>query len=75
MNETKQYLVAGILVEAVKSEGGGFYELTVVKTGQNQRYLADVFEAVAKEVKPNACYVCGESNCELKGNLLHKNYG
>lgn len=50
MNETKQYLVAGILVEAVKSEGGGFYELTVVKTGQKQRYLAGVFEMIAKPV-------------------------
>jgi hypothetical protein len=50
MQETKQYLVAGILVEAVKSEGGGFYELTVVATGQKQRYLAGVFEMVAKEV-------------------------
>jgi hypothetical protein len=43
-------LVAGILVEAVKSEGGGFYELTVLATGQKQRYLADVFEMVAKPV-------------------------
>ena len=50
MNETKKYLVAGILVEAVRSEGGGFYELTVVATGQKQRYLADVFEMVAKPV-------------------------
>lgn len=50
MQETKLYLVAGILVEAAKSEGGGFYELTVVKTGQKQRYLADVFEMVAKQV-------------------------
>jgi hypothetical protein len=50
MQETKQYLVAGVLVEAVKSEGGGFYELTVVATGQKQRYLADVFEMVAKPV-------------------------
>lgn len=46
-----KYLVAGILVEAVKSEGGGFYELTVVATGDKQRYLADVFESVAKEIK------------------------
>jgi hypothetical protein len=48
--KTKLFLVAGILVEAVKSEGGGFYELTVVATGQKQRYLADVFEMVAKPV-------------------------
>jgi hypothetical protein len=51
MNQPKQYLVAGILVEAVKSVGGGFYELTVLATGQKQRYLAEVFEAVAKPVK------------------------
>lgn len=50
MNPSKQYFVAGILVEAVKSEGGGFYELTVVKTGNKQRYLAEVFEMVAKPV-------------------------
>jgi hypothetical protein len=51
VNPIKKYLVAGILVEAVKSEGGGFYELTVVATGQKQRYLAEVFESVAKPVK------------------------
>jgi hypothetical protein len=50
VNETKRYLIGGILVEAVKSEGGGFYELTVVATGDKQRYLADVFENVAKAV-------------------------
>lgn len=50
MKETKLYLVAGVLVEAAQSEGGGFYELTVVKTGQKQRYLSDVFEMVAKPV-------------------------
>ena len=48
---TKLYTVGGILVEATKSGGGGFYELTVVKTGQKQRYLADVFEVVAKPVE------------------------
>ena len=41
------FLVAGILVEAVRSEGGGFYELTVLMTGDKQRYLAEVFEMVA----------------------------
>jgi hypothetical protein len=50
-NSKHLFLVAGILVEAVKSEGGGFYELTVVATGQKQRYLADVFEMVAKPIK------------------------
>jgi hypothetical protein len=47
-NPAKKYLVGGVLVEAVKSEGGGFYELTVIETGDKQRYLADVFESVAK---------------------------
>jgi hypothetical protein len=42
-----RYLVGGIEVEAVKSVGGGFYELTVVKTGEKQRYIAEVFENVA----------------------------
>ena len=51
MKETKTYLVAGILVEAAKSEGGGFYEITVLATGQKYQYLADVFESVAKPVK------------------------
>jgi len=51
MQPSKQYTVAGIVVEAVKSEGGGFYDVTVVKTGDKQRYLADVFEMVAKPLK------------------------
>lgn len=49
-NPAKKYLVGGVLVEAVKSEGGGFYELTVVETGDKQRYLAEVFEEVALPV-------------------------
>ena len=48
MELAKKYLVAGVLVEAVLSEGGGFYDLTVMQTGDKQRYLADVFESVAK---------------------------
>lgn len=44
-----KYTVAGELVEAVKSEGNGFYEVTVVKTGEKLRCLAQAFEAVAKE--------------------------
>lgn len=47
MNQPHQYLVGDVLVEAVKSEGGGFYDLTVIKTGDKQRYLADVFEVFA----------------------------
>lgn len=47
--ETKQYLIAGIVVEATKSEGGGFYDITILTTGEKVRYLAEVFESVAKE--------------------------
>ncbi len=50
MQLMRRYLVAGILVEATKSEGGGFYELTVLAIGDKQRYLAEVFESVAKLV-------------------------
>ena len=46
-NTAKQYLVAGIVVEAVKSEGGGFYDITILRTGEKVRYLAEVFETVA----------------------------
>ena len=51
MKNSNLYTVAGILVEAVKSEGGGFYELTVVATGEKKRYNADVFEMVACRVE------------------------
>lgn len=47
--EIKKYTVDGELVEAVKSEGGGFYEITVVKTGEKIRCLAWAFESVAEE--------------------------
>lgn len=50
MKETKQFLVAGVLVEAVKSVGGGFYEIIVVATGDKQRYVAKAFEKEAKPV-------------------------
>jgi hypothetical protein len=51
-NPTKQYLVGGIVVEATKSEGGGFYDVTVLATRAKYRCLADVFdEAVAKPYK------------------------
>ena len=46
-NQGKQYMVAGIVVEAVKSEGGGFYDVTVLLTGVKMRVLADVFEEIA----------------------------
>lgn len=45
MEAKKQYTIAGIIVEAVKSEGGGFYEVT--HNGRIYRYLADAFETVA----------------------------
>ncbi len=70
-NAPKKYLVGGILVEAVKSEGGGFYELTVVATGDKQRYLADVFESVAKPYiqvsndPSKASYVSDCGGCDM----------
>lgn len=60
---TTKFTVAGILVEAIKSVGGGFYEITVVKTGKKYRYLADVFEMVAKPVL-ETCWKCGATKCD-----------
>lgn len=51
MATSSKYLVAGIVVEATKSEGGGFYDVTIVLTGKKYRFLADVFETVAKPWK------------------------
>ena len=48
MELAKKYLIVGIVVEAVKSEGGGFYDITVIATGQKMRLRAKVFEIVAK---------------------------
>jgi len=45
----KEYMVAGLLVTAKKSDGGGFYEV-ILPDGSTYRYLADVFETVAEEV-------------------------
>jgi hypothetical protein len=50
LSEVKEFLVNGVLVEAVKSEGGSFYDIRVVATGDKQRYLAKVFEKIAKPV-------------------------
>jgi hypothetical protein len=47
---TNRYTVDGILVEATKSIGGLFYEVTAVKTGQTIRVLVKAFESVAKPV-------------------------
>jgi len=63
-----KYLVADILVEAVLSPGGGFYDLTVVQTGEKQRYLADVFESVAKPVDEHVVSRCCKE-CDLLENL------
>ena len=49
--EVRQYLIADIVVEAVKSEGGGFYDVTILPTGEKCRYSAEVFEIVAKPYK------------------------
>jgi hypothetical protein len=51
MNLTKLYIVGGVLVEATKSEGGAFYDIKIIKTGGTGRYLAEIFETIAKEVK------------------------
>jgi hypothetical protein len=47
----KKYLIDGVVVEAVQSEGGRFYDITVVETGAKYRYLAKVFESLAKPVE------------------------
>lgn len=51
---TKKYLVAGIVVEATKSEGGGFYTVKILQTGETTRYLSDVFESVAEEINDDS---------------------
>ncbi|VVB50926.1 Uncharacterised protein [uncultured archaeon] len=48
MSESKKYLISGIVVDAVKSEGGGFYDIVIEATGEKYRFLSDVFESVAK---------------------------
>lgn len=48
MATSKKFQVAGIVVEAVRSEGGGFYTITL-PNGETHRVLAEVFETVAKE--------------------------
>jgi hypothetical protein len=51
---TNLYIVDGELVVANKSEGGLFYNLSVIKTGKEMRYPAKAFEAVAKPVKADS---------------------
>lgn len=48
--EKKEFVVAGIVVTARKSDGGAFYTVWL-PNGEIQRVLAEVFETVAKEVK------------------------
>ena len=48
MSQPQKYLANGVVVTAVKSEGGGFYDVTMVATGAKMRVLAKVFEKNAK---------------------------
>jgi hypothetical protein len=47
-NSIKFYLVDGILVEATETVGGGFYDVTVIKTGHKFRIGKIGFESVAR---------------------------
>ena len=44
----KEYEIAGVVVQAKKSPGGGFYEV-ITPDGTRLRYIAEVFESVARE--------------------------
>jgi hypothetical protein len=46
----KKYRIAGIIVQARKSPGGGFYDV-ILPDGEQSRFLATAFEDVANEVK------------------------
>jgi hypothetical protein len=48
INLTKRYLLEGILVEATKTIGGLFYDVTVVSTGEKVHVVAVAFEKAAK---------------------------
>ena len=43
----KEYEISGVVVEAKKSPGGGFYEV-IMPDGERLRYIAEVFETVAR---------------------------
>ena len=45
------FLVDGVLVEAVPSQGGGFYDLTIVPTGDTMKVIASAFLETAKPIK------------------------
>jgi hypothetical protein len=47
----KEYMIGNLKVVAKKSEGGGFYEVNLPGDDTSYRYLADVFESVAKPVQ------------------------
>lgn len=74
-NAAKQYLVADVVVEATKSEGGGFYDITILQTGEKGRYLAEVFEMIAKpyisvsEDPAKASFVEDCGGCDMCKNL------
>lgn len=44
----KDYEVAGVVVKAKKTPGGGFYHI-ILPDGSRLRHLASVFEDMAKE--------------------------
>ncbi len=44
----KEYQIAGVTVQAKKSPGGGFYDV-IAPDGEHLRYVAEVFEDMARE--------------------------
>lgn len=47
----KEYMIGTLLVTAKKSDGGAFYEVNLPGDDTAYRYLAEVFESVAKPVE------------------------
>jgi hypothetical protein len=47
VNPRANYLIAGVPVYAVKSEGGLFYHVTVLETGFKSQSLVKVFEEIS----------------------------
>lgn len=47
----KEYRIGELIVTAKKSAGGAFYEVNLPGDDTPYRYLAEVFESVAVEVK------------------------
>ena len=47
----REYRIAGLIVTAKKSDGGGFYEVHL-PDGESYRYPAEVFETVATPIQP-----------------------